>query len=137
MQEDGMHRVMKKLVATMLAAVTIAAPAAALAEDAGECTHYDQVHSNSTGGDYVGGTLFYETTASVARSDATITTTSTTSVTVGVPGTGASTSVTTTRTETGSTTTAQEPLGYYAMNDGSVWTINCASGEEKKISSGD
>jgi hypothetical protein len=129
-----MHRVMKKLVATMLAAVTVAAPATALAEDSGECSSYDQVHSNSTGGDYVGGTLIYETTATVARTESSITTTSTTTVSAGIPGTGASTTVTTTKSDGSTTTTTQEPVGYYAMNDGSIWRINCLTDEEKKIS---
>jgi hypothetical protein len=132
-----MHKVLKKLVATMVAAATIAAPATALAEEEGpKCSSYDQVSSNSTGGDYVGGTLIYETTATVSRTETTITTSSTTSASAGIPGTGTSTSVTTTRTEAGTTTTAPEPVGYYAMNDGSIWRINCLTNEETKISNG-
>jgi hypothetical protein len=127
-----MHRVMKKLVATMLAAVTIAAPATALADD-GKCSTYDQVSSNSTGGDYVGGILVYETTATVSRTEPTTTTTTTTTVNAGIPGTGGSSTSTTTTTNTGSTTETQEPVGYYAMNDGSIWQIKCVTGEEKKL----
>jgi hypothetical protein len=133
MQEDRMHKVVKKLVATMVAAVTIAAPATALADEDAKCSSYDQVSSNSTGGDYVGGTLFYETMATVTRSEPTTTSTTTTTVTGGIPGTGASGSTTTTTTQPGATTATQEPIGYYAMNDGSIWTINCVTGEEKKI----
>jgi hypothetical protein len=137
MQEDGMQRVLKKLVATMLAAVTIAAPATALAEeDDGKCRSYEQVNSSSTGGDYVGGILFYETMATVTRSEPTTTTTTTTSVTAGIPGTGAGGSTTTTTTQPGATTATQEPVGYYSMNDGSIWTINCVTDEEKKITNG-
>ena len=132
-----MHKVMKKLVATMLAAVTIAAPATALADDdAGKCSTYDQVNSKATGGDYVGGILIYETTATVTRSEPTTTTTTTTTVTAGIPGTGGSTTSTTTTTQQGTTTASQDPVGYYSMNDGSIWQINCATGEEKKISNG-
>jgi hypothetical protein len=129
-----MHRVMKKLVATMLAAVAIAAPATALADDGGECASYDQVKSSSTGGDYVGGRLIYESEGSVTRSEPTTTTTTTTTGSAGVPGTGTSITSTTTTTQPGTSTTTQEPIGYYAMNDGTIWTINCVTGDEKKVS---
>lgn len=131
-----MHKVMKKLVATLLAAITVAAPATAIA-DSGYCSSYDQVHSNSTGGDYVGGTLFYESMTTVTRSDATVTTTVSSTATGGIPGTGASVTQTTTTTTEGQSRASQEPVGYYAMNDGSIWTINCVTGEERRISSGD
>jgi hypothetical protein len=123
---------MKKLVATMLAAATIGAPATALA-DAGQCSSYDQVSSNATGGDYVGGRLFYESEGEVTRSNPTTTTTTTTSGSAGIPGTGATVTSTTTTTQSGSSTTTQEPIGYYAMNDGTIWTINCVTGEERKV----
>ena len=128
-----MHKVMKKLVATVLAAVTIAAPATALAEDSSNCSSYDQVHSGSTGGDFVGGILFYESMSTVTRHEATVTTTTTTTGTAGIPGTGTSVSTTTTTTQQGGSVASQEPIGYYAMNDGSIWTINCVTGEERRV----
>jgi hypothetical protein len=132
-----MHKVMRKLVATMLAAITIAAPATALADDGGYCSSYDQVRSNSTGGDYVGGILFYETMGTVTRYQPTTTSTTTTTGSAGIPGTGTSVSGSSTTTQQGQTTSTQEPFGYYAMNDGSIWMINCVTGEETRISSGD
>jgi hypothetical protein len=129
-----MQRVLRKFAATMAAAITVAAPATALADDAPACGSYDQVSSSSTGGDYVGGTLLYETMATVTRYEPTVTTTSTTSGSAGVPGTGTTVTVTLTTSQPGTSTSAEEPVGYYAMNDGSVWTINCVTGEERKVS---
>src|SRR5262245_49559961 len=63
-----MRKTMKRFVATLLAAITVAAPATARADimDLTKyCSSYDQVESNSTGGDYVGGRLVYESMGSV------------------------------------------------------------------------
>lgn len=131
-----MHKSMKKVVATLLAAVTFAAPMTAVAEEAGQCDRYEQVESNATGGDYVGGILVYETTATVTRSAPTTTVTTSTSGTVGVPGTGGTSTVTTTTTQPGSTVSTPEPVGYYAMNDGSIYQINCVTGESTQLTHG-
>jgi hypothetical protein len=135
-----MRKTCKRLVAAILAATTIAAPAKAWADPdvAPSCSTYDQVESNSTGGDYVGGILIYETEGTVSRSEPakTTTATTTTSTQVGVPGSGVTgtVTVTTSTTQPGTVTTTKEPIGYYAMNDGTVYQINCLTGEFKKVS---
>jgi hypothetical protein len=137
-KEDVMRGTMKKFIATMLAAIVVAAPAKAWAYDySPKCDSYDQVASNATGGDWVGGLLMFEAMATVVRPGETTTTTTSTTTTgsIGASGTsaGVSTTVTTTTTTTTSSTTTQEPVGYYAMNDGSVYMINCITGESKKL----
>ncbi|HYV97379.1 MAG TPA: hypothetical protein VE967_08010 [Gemmatimonadaceae bacterium] len=136
-----MRSILKRLVATVMAAVVFASPVKAWADmdpsASAACSTYRQVESNATGGDYVGGILFYETEGTVSRTQPSTTTTSTTSstATLGAGGSGASTTVTTTTTTTqpGNTTTTKEPIGFYAMNDGSIYEINCVTGESKKV----
>ena len=130
-----MRQAFKRFVATLVAAVTIATPGTVWAGD--YCATYAQVKSHTTGGDYVGGILSYETMGSVARSEGSTSTTSTytTTAQVGSQGSGALVTMTTTetRTEPGNTVTTDEPIGYYEMNDGSMYQINCVTGEYKKI----
>jgi hypothetical protein len=131
-----MRTTFRKIVATALAA-TIATPVAAWAEEGPNCSRFEQVESDATGGDWVGGLLMYETTGSVSRSDngTTTTTTTTTTTQVGVPGTNSGGSVTVTHqsNQPSTTITTQEPFGYYAMNDGSVYQINCVTGESRQL----
>lgn len=134
-----MKRNCTRAVAAMVGLATLMTPITALADEAGDyCSTYAQVESKATGGDYVGGLLMYETMATVQRQDdeVTVTTTVTTNGQVGVPGSGAggSTSTTVTTSTQGTVTTAQEPVGYYSMNDGSVYQINCVTGENRKVS---
>jgi hypothetical protein len=128
-----MRRTFRKLAAALLGAVMLAVPANAFAD--GYCDKYDQVASNATGGDWVGGILMYETMATVERTENTTSETVSTSTTVGGQAVGASgtTNVTLTTTNATTTTTAQEPVGYYAMNDGSVYQINCVTGQARKV----
>jgi hypothetical protein len=80
----------------------------------------------------------YETMAEVTREGRRTTTATgtTTGGQIGVPGTGGNASITVTVTisESEPTISAQEPVGYYKMNDGSVYQINCLTGETNKIS---
>jgi hypothetical protein len=81
----------------------------------------------------------YETTAQIGRSEPTtsITVSSTTSSSLGVPGSsvGTTTTISTTTTQQGGVVTAEEPVGYYTMNDGSVYQINCITGEAIQVKS--
>ena len=134
-----MRKTLRRIVAAVAAAM-IAAPAQAQSRASADeyCTTYKQVASHATGGDWVGGTLVYETTGTVSRSGPTNTTTVTSSTTIsaGLP-VGASgsvsTTVTTTMAQDGSTFTTQEPIGIYAMNDGSMYEIDCVTGESRRI----
>jgi hypothetical protein len=130
-----MRKTLKRIIATMLAAVTIGTPATAWGGD--YCATGTLVKSHATGGDYVAGILIYETMGSVARSESGGSSTSTASATgqLGVPGTGAGGTVTTSQTTTRPTTTVttEEPIGFYAMNDGSVYEINCVTGEARQV----
>jgi hypothetical protein len=130
-----MRRTLKRIVATMLAAAVVGAPVSASAGD--YCATGTLVRSHATGGDYIAGLLIYETMGSVEREHPgpTTTTTVTSSTEVGVGGTGITTTVSTTRTLTAETTVigTEEPIGYYAMNDGSVYQINCLTGESYKV----
>ena len=134
-----MRREFKRVLAALLGA-TMITPGTALADKKpGQnfCPTYDQVESDATGGSYVGGILMYETMGEVTRDGdkTTTTTTTTTSAQVGVPGTGATSTVTVTvaTTESEPTTTTQAPIGFYKMNDGSTYEINCITGENKKV----
>ena len=132
-----MRKTFKRFVATMLAAAIVGAPASAWAGD--YCPTGKLVESHATGGDYIAGLLIYETMGTVSRQSSieTTTTTVTTSMQVGVPGTGATTTVTETQTVMAETSTNQtpEPLGFYAMNDGSMYEINCVTGENQRSAS--
>ena len=132
-----MRKTLKRTVAMVLAAVTLGAPATAWADAGGYCSTGAMVKSHATGGDYIAGILIYETMGTVARVEPSSSSTTTTSVTsqVGVPGTGAGGTVTTTQTNTNGsiTTTTQEPVGFYAMNDGSLYEIDCVTGQATKI----
>ena len=132
-----MRKTFKRIVAAMLAAMTIGAPVTARADAGDWCSTGTMLKSNATGGDYIAGILVYETMGTVSRSGPAVTSTTTTTSTgqVGVPGTGAGGSVSTTTTTTtpGTVTTIQEPIGLYAMNDGSLYQIDCATGESNKI----
>jgi hypothetical protein len=134
---------MRKLVKRTMAALTavvLAVPVSLWGEEAGYCRDYRQVASNATGGDWVAGRLMYETMGAVERTteEVTVTTTTTTSAGVNtrvVSASGTTTTSTTTKNET-TTTTTEEPVGYYAMNDGSVYQINCITGESKLFAPG-
>lgn len=129
----------KRIVACAVGTAMFVTPVAAWADPSGTyCSSYAQVESNATGGSYVGGKLTYETMGNVSRSDpsttTTVTQTGTGSVTVGA-GTGTvTTTTTTTTTQAGNTTTTQEPIGFYQMNDGSIYEINCITGDSRKVS---
>jgi hypothetical protein len=136
-----MRRSIRRIVAALAGAATIATPATAWADTKpGQkfCPTYTQVESNATGGQYVGGILIYETMGSVTRNDGqTNTSVSTTSgATAGVPNVAsgsATTTVTVTTEGESSSITAEEPIGYYRMNDGSVYQINCLTGDGDQI----
>lgn len=134
-----MRRMIKRIVAALLGAVTIATPSTAMAEEAGKwCSTYAQVESNATGGSYVGGKLIFEVMATVTRTTPTITTSTTTTQNLGVgvpggPSAGTTQTTTVTTIQTGEAVTAEEPFGYYAMNDGSVYQINCLTGDANQI----
>jgi hypothetical protein len=63
------------------------------------------------------------------------TTTVSTSGEVGIPGTsaGSTTMISTTVTYEGETKTLQQPFGYYQMNDGSIYEINCLTGAYTQV----
>jgi hypothetical protein len=130
-----MRKTFKRIVAAMLAAVTIGTPSTMWAGE--YCSTGAMVKSHATGGDYIAGILVYETMGTVTRSGPGGSSTTTTSTTgqVGVPGTGASGTITTSQTTVMPTTvvTTQEPIGIYAMNDGSLYEIDCATGQSTKI----
>jgi hypothetical protein len=137
-----MRRTFRRVVGALLGAATLATPATALADGKpGQqfCPTFKQVESDATGGQYVGGILIYETMGSVTRtSDVTTTTVSTTTGTeVGVENVasaGSTTTVSVSTTEGTATTMADEPIGYYQMNDGSVYQVNCVTGQGEKVS---
>lgn len=136
-----MHRNVKRIIAAFVGGAMLATPAGAWAEKPGQdfCSTYDQVSSNATGGSYVGGILIYETTGSVQRSPGATTTTTTTSTTttVSINGSGGSATTTVTTANTvpnGPTVTTDEPVGFYRMNDGSTYEINCLTGENRQVS---
>ena len=93
--------------------------------------------SNATGGDYIAGILIYETMGAVERNKGGQSTTITTSSgsELGAPPAviGTTTTVSITSTDPSTVVTADEPVGYYKMNDGSVYQINCVSGETQQI----
>jgi hypothetical protein len=133
-----MRPMMKRIVAALLGAVTIATPATALAEEGKWCSTYAQVESNATGGSYVGGILVYEVMATVTRTTPTVTTTTTTTSNVGAgipggPSAGTAQTITITTSQPGEAISVEEPVGYYAMNDGSVYQINCLTGDAFKV----
>jgi hypothetical protein len=125
----------KRIVAALMGAVSLATPGTVWAGE--YCPTYAQVASSSTGGSYVGGILMYETTATYETKDPTISTTTTVETTgsVGVPGTsaGGTTVISTTVIEEGETKTIQQPVGYYQMNDGSIYEINCITGAYTQV----
>lgn len=133
-------RMMWKRATAALVAVSLATPVSVWGDEAGYCPDYKQVASNATGGDWVAGRLMYETMGSITREEEKVTTTTTTTSGAGVNGgvvsASGSTSTTVTVHSSSETTTAQEPLGYYAMNDGSVYQINCITGKATLLSSG-
>jgi len=131
-----MHRTFKRIVAVLLAAASIATPTRAWAS--GPCSTYGQVASHATGGDWVGGLLVYQSVGTVTRhADGSSTSSSSTSGgSVDIPeigGASGSSTSTTVMTQTGTTTTTQEPVGIYAMNDGSMYEINCITGESTRV----
>lgn len=136
-----MRRTFRRIVAALAGAATIATPATAWADaKPGQkfCPTYTQVESNATGGQYVGGILIYETMGTVTRdAGQTNTTVSTTSgMAAGVPNVASGTTTTTVTVTTegeSSSITAEEPIGYYRMNDGSVYQINCLTGGGTQI----
>jgi hypothetical protein len=118
------HGKARRIVAALVGAAMLTAPASAWAGD--YCSTYHQVASHSTGGDYVGGLLSYETMGSVTRNDGG----ETVAVTLG-SGTPVATTITV--TSPGDITTTQEPIGTYDMNDGTVWQVNCLTGAATKV----
>ena len=129
----------KRIVAALVSVTMVATPVTAWADKPGQdyCSTYSQVQSNATGGDYVGGLLMYETTGSVRRDGQSTTTTTTESVggSLGAPGSGGTATYTTTvaTTQTGTSVTTSEPIGFYSMNDGSVYEVNCLTGSSQKV----
>ena len=124
-----MHKVTKRFVAVLCGIATLVGPTTALAE--GFCTTYLQVQSTTTGGEYIAGLLTGETTREVV-------TVRTLNTTVGseINGGGvvvkASTSGTVGTVDT-VTTTETFDVGYYKMNDGSVWEVNCDRGDTRRV----
>jgi hypothetical protein len=136
----------KRAVAALLAATTLVSPLRVWAEDyeyfmeedsSGLCSRYAQVKSNATGGDYVGGTLKYETLMTTTTKDpsTTVTTSTTTGIQIGIPGDNltTTTTVTVTTVTDGATKSYSHPVGYYTMNDGSTYLIDCITGDAKKL----
>jgi hypothetical protein len=130
----------KRSVAALVGVAMVATPSRLWADDrnTSPCPTFYQVASHATGGDWIAGILTYVDWGSVARSDNTTSTTTTTSTTgslgvVAVASESMTTSVTVTTTQTGSTTTTQEPIGFYNMNDGSTWQINCISWAARQL----
>ena len=125
----------KRFVAVLVGAVTLATPGTVWAGQ--YCPTYAQVSSGSTGGSYVGGILIYETMATITTASPTVATTTTVSATgeVGVPGTsaGGTTGTSVTITQPGTIQSVQQPVGYYQMNDGSVYEINCITGDYTQV----
>lgn len=126
----------KRFVAALVGVATLMSPVTVFAGE--YCSTYAQVESGSGGGQFVGGVLMYESLGTYTRSQPTtsVTTTTTANAQVGTSGTHAGNTVTisTTITTPGESLVIQQPVGYYAMNDGSVYEINCITGEETKIS---
>ena len=118
-----------RIVAALVGVVMVTAPATAWADPGADgqdyCATYAQVASHSTGGDYVGGILSYEVMGTVSRPEGGST------VADGVNIGGVTTTVT--MTSPGTTTTTQEPIGTYNMNDGTVWQVNCLTGASTKV----
>jgi hypothetical protein len=119
----------KRIIAALVGVAMVTAPVSAWAGE--YCSTYHQVASHNTGGDWVGGILAYESWASVTRSD--VSTTNTVTTTIGLAGGLGSTTVTSTTTQSGNSTTTQEPIGIYNMNDGTVWEVNCLTGASRQI----
>lgn len=132
-----MRRRFRRCVAALVGAVMVATPGRVWAQSSFQCPTFKMVASHSTGGDWIAGLLMYQTDGSVTRTEATTSTTTTTSSNesvnspIAAASVGASTTVTT--TNTGGTVTTKEPFGYYAMNDGTTWQINCLNGEGRQI----
>ncbi|HKS07834.1 MAG TPA: hypothetical protein VJR92_16140 [Gemmatimonadaceae bacterium] len=102
------------------------------------CPTYKQVESTATGGQYVGGILLYETMGTVTRIQPSQTTTVSVSseTELGVPqvvSSGATTTVSVATTGPSGSVTTEEPIGFYQMNDGTVYQINCLTGDAHKV----
>ena len=136
-----MRRRFKRVVAALIGGAMLVTPATALADaKPGQkfCPTYKQIESTATGGSYIAGILLYETMGKVSRTADRQTTTvsTTTSGELGVPkvvSTETSTTVAVTTEEGSITTTADEPIGYYQMNDGSVYQVNCVTGQAEQV----
>lgn len=127
---------LKRFVAALVGAATLLTPVSAFAGD--YCSTYAQVESKASGGQFVGGLLMYETMGTVTRhgDDVTVTTTTSSTAELGIPGSSAGNTVTisTTVNTPGTIVVTQEPIGYYQMNDGSVYQIRCLTGNAEKVS---
>ena len=136
-----MRRSFKRVVAALIGGAMLVTPATALADaKPGQkfCPTYKQIESTATGGSYIAGILLYETMGSVERTNEQRSTTvsTTTSGELGVPrvaSTETSTTVAVTTEEATITTTADEPIGYYQMNDGSVYQVNCITNKSEQV----
>jgi hypothetical protein len=126
-----MHKLTKKFVAILCGIATLVGPTTALAEGTGFCTTYMQVRSNGTGGEYVGGLLKGETERTETR-EYYINTTVESEVNGGGVVVTASTSGS---VGSGEKITRSETfdIGYYEMNDGSLWEVNCDTGAKARV----
>jgi hypothetical protein len=124
-----MRTTVKRFVAAVCGVVTTAAPGMAWAEK--PCPTYFQVQSTATGGEFVGGLLFSESSRTLTDEKSKTTTTSLTANTeteIKLPVgsvSGGGTVTTTVVEEEKSTLTGTFNVGVYKMNDGSTWLVNC------------
>jgi hypothetical protein len=129
-----MRTTVKRFVAAVCGVVTTAAPGMAWAEK--PCPTYFQVQSTATGGEFVGGLLFSESSRELTELRTTTTTTTATAsgeTEIKLPGGSASTSGTITKTvveDQTTTVSGTHNVGVYKMNDGSTWLVNCDQGTQ-------
>lgn len=129
-----MHKTMKRFVAALTGLAMAVAPVTAWADEAAGCPLYVQVQSNATGGEFVAGLL-----VDTATRETTTTTTTFFSGSAEVTGTvtvtsnNANGSLGTSYTRTVVTVSNEtNNIGYYKMNDGSSWEVNCTTGDATK-----
>jgi hypothetical protein len=127
-----MHKLTKKFVAILCGIATLVGPSTALAEGTGFCTTYMQVRSGSTGGEYVGGLLkgqIERETVTERYLNSTVESEINGGGVVVKASSGGSIS-------SGDKMTITETfdIGFYQMNDGSVWEVNCDNGDIRRHS---
>ena len=129
-----MRNSVQRVFAVICGVVTVGMPAVAAAEV--PCPTYFQVKSNATGGEYVGGLLYSESSKTVSLESEKITTTSVSASAetevkypVGSVSGGGSLTSTTVEKET-YTVTGDYNVGVYKMNDGTTWLVNCDIGAQ-------